>query len=41
VRVERGVFQTTMAVELVNDGPVTLMIESPAPQDRGTAGEAG
>jgi D-tyrosyl-tRNA(Tyr) deacylase len=41
VRVERGVFQATMAVELVNDGPVTLMIESPAPQDRGAAGEAG
>ena len=27
--VERGVFRAHMAVELVNDGPVTLMIESP------------
>jgi D-tyrosyl-tRNA(Tyr) deacylase len=26
----RGVFGAMMAVELVNDGPVTLMIESPA-----------
>lgn len=30
VRVERGVFRADMAVELVNDGPVTLMIEAPA-----------
>jgi len=30
VRVERGVFGAHMDVELVNDGPVTLMIESPA-----------
>lgn len=29
VRVERGVFRAHMVVELVNDGPVTLMIESP------------
>jgi D-Tyr-tRNAtyr deacylase len=29
VRVERGVFRVHMQVELVNDGPVTLMIESP------------
>jgi D-aminoacyl-tRNA deacylase len=28
VRVERGVFRAHMEVELVNDGPVTLMIES-------------
>jgi D-tyrosyl-tRNA(Tyr) deacylase len=28
VRVETGVFQATMAVSLVNDGPVTLIIES-------------
>ena len=28
---ERGVFGAMMAVELVNDGPVTLMIESPPP----------
>jgi D-aminoacyl-tRNA deacylase len=26
---ERGVFGAMMAVELVNDGPVTLMVESP------------
>jgi D-aminoacyl-tRNA deacylase len=26
---QRGVFGAVMAVELVNDGPVTLMIESP------------
>lgn len=31
--VERGVFGADMAVELVNDGPVTLLLESePAPQ---------
>ena len=30
VGVERGVFGAHMAVELLNDGPVTLMIESPA-----------
>ena len=30
IAVERGVFGASMAVELVNDGPVTLMIESPA-----------
>ena len=29
VRVERGVFRAHMEVELVNDGPVTLMIDSP------------
>ena len=28
---QRGVFGAHMAVELVNDGPVTLMIETPAP----------
>ena len=31
VPVERGVFGAHMAVELVNDGPVTLLIETPAP----------
>ncbi len=31
VAVERGVFRARMAVELVNDGPVSLMIECPAP----------
>lgn len=30
VRVERGVFRAHMEVELLNDGPVTLMIETPA-----------
>ncbi|MBI5709737.1 MAG: D-tyrosyl-tRNA(Tyr) deacylase [Candidatus Eisenbacteria bacterium] len=30
VRVERGAFREHMAVELVNDGPVSLLIESPA-----------
>ena len=30
-RVEQGVFGAHMHVELENDGPVTLMIESPAP----------
>jgi D-tyrosyl-tRNA(Tyr) deacylase len=29
-RVERGVFRAHMRVELVNDGPVTLLLESPA-----------
>jgi D-tyrosyl-tRNA(Tyr) deacylase len=29
VRVERGVFRAHMAVELLNDGPVTLMVETP------------
>ena len=28
---ERGVFGAMMEVELVNDGPVTLMVESPRP----------
>lgn len=35
VPVERGVFRAHMEVELVNDGPVTLWIETPA------AGSAG
>ena len=30
VRVERGAFRAHMLVELLNDGPVTLMIETPA-----------
>jgi len=29
--VERGVFRAHMEVELVNDGPVTIWIETPAP----------
>lgn len=28
VRVETGVFQTHMSVELVNDGPVTILVDS-------------
>jgi len=28
-RVERGVFRATMSVALVNEGPVTLMVETP------------
>ncbi len=31
VPVERGVFGAHMQVELLNDGPVTLMLETPAP----------
>jgi D-tyrosyl-tRNA(Tyr) deacylase len=30
VPVETGVFRTEMAVSLVNDGPITLVLESPA-----------
>ena len=30
VRVERGVFGAHMEVELLNDGPVTLLVETPA-----------
>ena len=33
VNVARGAFREHMAIELVNDGPVTLMIESPAHAD--------
>jgi D-tyrosyl-tRNA(Tyr) deacylase len=28
VRVETGVFQAHMVVELVNDGPVTILLDS-------------
>jgi D-tyrosyl-tRNA(Tyr) deacylase len=28
VQVETGIFQTTMAVELVNEGPVTILLDS-------------
>jgi D-tyrosyl-tRNA(Tyr) deacylase len=31
LRVETGRFRATMAVELVNDGPVTLMLDTAAP----------
>lgn len=30
VKVETGIFQAKMAVNLVNDGPVTLILDSPA-----------
>lgn len=40
VPVERGVFRAHMAVELVNDGPVTLLIETP-PAVSPADGEAG
>jgi D-tyrosyl-tRNA(Tyr) deacylase len=30
LRVETGVFQANMAVSLLNDGPVTLIVESPS-----------
>ena len=30
VRVETGVFQAHMAVHLVNDGPVTLLLDTAA-----------
>ena len=32
IPVERGVFRAHMAVELVNDGPVTVLLESPRTQ---------
>ncbi len=34
LRVERGVFRQHMEVSLMNDGPVTLWIESPRPEGR-------
>jgi D-tyrosyl-tRNA(Tyr) deacylase len=38
----RGVFGAKMAVELINDGPVTLLLESPKPVTKGaSAGPAG
>lgn len=41
-RVERGVFGAEMQVELVNDGPVTLLLESPPPPPgMSEAGQAG
>jgi D-aminoacyl-tRNA deacylase len=40
VPVERGVFRAHMAVELVNDGPVTIMIETPKAVNP-PGGEAG
>ena len=32
VPVANGIFAADMQVELINDGPVTLMLESPSPQ---------
>ena len=40
VGVERGVFGAHMALELVNDGPVSLILESP-PSAVAAGGEAG
>lgn len=40
VVVERGVFRAHMSVELVNDGPVSLMIESPPPAGAPATGRA-
>jgi D-aminoacyl-tRNA deacylase len=37
VPVERGLFRAHMEVELVNDGPVTLMIETPSAAGSATA----
>jgi D-tyrosyl-tRNA(Tyr) deacylase len=37
VPVERGVFRAHMEVELTNDGPVTLMIETPSAAGSATA----
>ena len=37
VRVERGVFRAHMRVELLNDGPVTLMLDTPAGAAAGSA----
>ena len=37
VRVERGVFRAHMEIELLNDGPVTLLVESPAAADERAA----
>lgn len=36
LKIEQGVFQAHMDVHLVNDGPVTVLVDSPAPM-----GEAG
>jgi D-aminoacyl-tRNA deacylase len=34
LRVETGIFQADMAVSLLNDGPVTLIVESPSRSDQ-------
>ena len=42
IQVETGVFQAHMEVSLVNDGPVTLVVESPSPDvSRVLAGREG
>lgn len=41
IPVERGAFRTHMLVDLVNDGPVTLMIESPGGTIHGGAADEG
>lgn len=38
IAVETGQFQAHMAVSLVNDGPVTLIVESPPPHRTSTGG---
>ena len=38
---KRGVFGAMMSVELVNDGPVTLMLESPAATTPGSSPRSG
>jgi D-aminoacyl-tRNA deacylase len=38
---QKGEFGAMMAVELVNDGPVTLMLESPAPTTPGSSPRSG
>lgn len=41
LRVETGIFQAHMAVSLVNDGPVTLIVESPPADNRATSQSGG
>jgi D-tyrosyl-tRNA(Tyr) deacylase len=41
LKAKKGVFGAMMAVELVNDGPVTLMVESPAPKTPGSSPRSG
>jgi len=40
-RIERGVFGADMAVQLVNDGPVTILIDSDDLRRAGVSGESG
>jgi D-tyrosyl-tRNA(Tyr) deacylase len=40
LRVATGVFQAHMEVSLINDGPVTLILESPAKASAGTSESA-